>query len=168
MLLLGVGTGLPTLTPVSTHGSRSGARTIALQPIRVAIADDHEVVREGLALLLQRDAGMSVVGQVGHAHTIPAMIEHSHCDVLLLDLKMDRNTFVDITSLADKVKVIALTEQDEQPSTAAAVFLAGARGLVTKHCSSGALVEAIHAVACGGTWVPPGLRGSVVPCRRRG
>jgi len=126
-------------------------------PVRVAIADHHALVREGIALLVQRDAGLSVVGQAGDADGIPAMLARSGCDVLLLDLYMDGNTAVDIASLARQVKVIVLTES-EQPSDAAAAIRAGARGFISKRYAADTMIQAIHAVACGGTWLTPDLR----------
>lgn len=127
---------------------------IAPQPIRIAIADDHALVRQGIALLVECDAALAVVADVGDADGIPRMLARRNCDVLLLDLDMDRNTLADIASLARLVKVIVLTGGERVPDAAAAVR-AGARGLVTKRNGANALIDAIHTVASGGTWIPP-------------
>ena len=132
--------------------------------LRVVIADDHALVRQSLALLLERE-GMKVVGEAERADEVPALVARGKCDLLLLDLCMDRNTLVDIAALARKAKVIVLTGSEQRPDALAAMR-AGASAFVTKRSAAASLVEAIRAVAAGGYLAParsprPGNRA---PC----
>lgn len=125
-------------------------------PLRIAIADDHALVRQAIALLLQRE-GMTVVGEADRADDVRAVLHRAGCDILLLDLCMDRNTLVDVAALAKKVKVVVLTGS-EQRADAVAALRAGASAFVPKRAAGASLLEAIRAVAAGGTWLPPELR----------
>ena len=125
-------------------------------PLRIAIADDHALVRQALALLLERE-GMKVVGQAERADDVRALVSRARCDILLLDLCMDRNTLVDVAALAKKVKVIVLTGSEQRPDAMAAMR-AGASAFVSKRAATALLLEAIRAVEAGGTWLPPELR----------
>lgn len=130
-------------------------------PTRIAIADDHAIFRNGLKAVLELRGDVIVAAEVGRAADIVPMLERTHCDMLLLDLQMDRNTLDDIETLARRVAVIVLTA-DEEPGHSLAALRAGARGVVFKRFAVETLVETIHAVADGRVWVPTEVQTHLV------
>jgi len=129
-------------------------------PIRLVIADDHALFRGGLKSLLRRQRDMQVVGEAETASAISAAIADTGCEILLLDLQMDRWVLDDIQELAALTKVIVLTATENVESAAVAIRL-GARAVVQKRFAVQTLVEAIHAVAQGQVWMPPSLQAEV-------
>ena len=127
--------------------------------IRVAIADDHALFRQGLRSLLALRAEIAVVAETDRADGLHPMLGDTPCDVLLLDLQMDRNSLPDIGTLAARTKVIVVTAS-EQAADALAAIRAGASGVVFKRFAIETLVDAIRAVAGGDVWLAPTLRAT--------
>src|SRR2546430_17696420 len=88
--------------------------------IRVAIADDHSLFRQALRSLLALRAEIPVVAETDRADGLHPMLRDTPCDVLLLDLQMDRNSLPDIGTLAPRTKVIVVpaSEQDHDATAA--------------------------------------------------
>ena len=128
--------------------------------ITIVLADDHQVVRSGLRLLLQGEEGMHVVGEVGDVDSALRMIEARRPDVLVLDLNMPgRKSLPAIPEVEGKspgTRVVVLTMQDD-PAWAREAMQAGAAGYVLKESADEELVAAIRAVAGGGTYLNPAL-----------
>ncbi len=78
-------------------------------PIRLLIADDHELFRQGLKMMLQLEPDMEVVGEVGRASDLPAALAVTKPDMLLLDLQMERSALPDIASLAEGRRIVIVT-----------------------------------------------------------
>ena len=125
--------------------------------VRILIADDHAMVREGLTAVLSLARDMKVVGEVDRADRLRTALAASPCDILLLDLKLDRWVINDIAELAKTTKVIALTGSDRDEDLIAA-FRLGARAIVQKTAAAEMVREAIRAVAAGMVWMPPTFR----------
>ncbi len=89
-----------------------------------------------------------------------ATIKSTPCDVLLLDLQMERWALDDIGELASLTKVLVLTASENIEDAIAAMRL-GARGTVQKRFAIQTLIEAIHAVASGEVWMPPELQAEI-------
>ena len=131
-----------------------------MQPIRIAVADDHALFREGLKSLLRLQPDVTVVAELDRADALLATLEATPCDVLLLDLQMERAAFVDIEELAARVAVIVVTAT-ERIEDAVAVLRAGAHGLVFKRFALETLMTAIRTVVDGGAWWPPSLQTEI-------
>ncbi|SDE57183.1 response regulator transcription factor [Pseudonocardia oroxyli] len=133
--------------------------------VRVVIADDHPVVRDGLSALLGSRAGITVVGTAsgGREAVRAAVVEKP--DVLVLDLQMPDLDGVsaarEITRAAPDVAVLVLTMFDDDDSVFAAVR-AGARGYVLKGAGQDEIVRAIEAVAAGEAIFGPGVARRVL------
>jgi two-component system NarL family response regulator len=125
--------------------------------VRVVIADDHLIFRQGLKALLAQKAGVVVVGETDRVAELPALLARVACDQLLLDLQMERNSLSDIEALAKRVPVVVLTAS-EAPADALAAIRLGARGVVLKRFAVETLMDAIHTVAQGDVWMPPNLQ----------
>jgi two-component system NarL family response regulator len=126
-------------------------------PLRIVIADDHALFRQGLRSLLQLRDDVTVVAEVERADQLEAALRDGACDVLLLDLQMERSSLVDIENLAGRVKVIVVTAS-ERPEDALAAVRAGAQAVVFKRFAVEMLREAIQAVVEGHVWMPPALQ----------
>lgn len=124
--------------------------------IRVAIADDHAMFRQGLRLLLDLHDDIEMVGETDRADGIADLVERSSCDLLLLDLQMERSSLSDIDGAARRTRVAVLTAS-EVPEHAVEALRAGARGLILKRFAAETLIEAIHAIVAGHVWTPPEL-----------
>jgi two-component system response regulator DegU len=130
------------------------------RPIRVVLADDHSLFRQGLRSLLRLQPDIEVLAEVGRVGDIPSVLADHPCDVLLLDLQMDRSALDDIKSLSQIARVVVVTASELVNEALAAVRL-GARGVVQKRYAIETLVEAIRAVAEGLVWMPPTLQAAL-------
>jgi two-component system, NarL family, response regulator NreC len=128
--------------------------------ITIVLADDHQVVRSGLRLLLQGEEGMHVVGEVGDADAALRMVTARRPDVLVLDLNMPGRSsltaIADVPAACDRTRVVVLTMQDD-PAWAREAMQAGAAGYVLKEAADEELVAAVRAAASGGTYLNPSL-----------
>ena len=134
-------------------------------PLRIAIADDHALFRHGLKALLTLEQLGVVVAEAERAQDIERMLASTPCDVLLLDLQLDRNTLADVARYTARVKVIVVTAS-ERSEDAMFALRSGARGVVPKHAAFENLVEAIRAVAGEQVWMPPALQVEMMAALR--
>ncbi len=126
-------------------------------PIRVLIADDHLLFRQGLKSLLKHEAEVTVVGETERADALPALLAETPCDLLLLDLQMERNSLTDIEALVTRVPVIVLTASEVAADALAALRM-GARAVVFKGLAVETLMDAIRTVMRGNVWLPATLQ----------
>ncbi len=126
-------------------------------PVRIAIADDHALFRQGLRSLLKGRDDVVIVGETDRIDGIDAFLDATPCDVLLLDLRMERSALHDIARVAARVAVIVVTanEYSDEPMEA---MRAGARAVVFKRFAIEMLLDAVQAVMAGGVWMPPALQ----------
>ena len=129
----------------------------AAEAINIVLADDHEVVRAGLRLLLQGEDGLHVVGEAGDVPGALRLVEASRPDILVLDLNMPGPPSLSaIAAVKDKCAVVILTMQDD-PIFAREALQAGARAYVLKEAAGAELVTAVRTAARGGTYLNPQL-----------
>ena len=133
--------------------------------IRVAIADDHTLFRQGLRSMLAMRGEFTVVGEADRVDAVAALLAGSPCDVLLLDLQMDRDTIAEVPKLATRAKVIVVTAS-ERVEDALAAIRAGASGVVFKRFAVQTLMDAVRAVAEGQVWMPPNLQATMASALR--
>lgn len=124
--------------------------------IRVAIADDHTILREGLRQLLSAARDVKVVAEAADGHEALALVRAGGFDVLLLDLSMPGKSGIElikqIRSERPRLRVLVLSMHEESQYAVRAIK-AGAAGYVTKDRAATELVDALHAVAGGGAHV---------------
>ncbi|MDA8236981.1 MAG: response regulator transcription factor [Chloroflexi bacterium] len=123
-----------------------------MRTVRVLLAEDHAVVREGTRQILEADAAIEVVGEAADGAAAIALAARLRPDVVLLDLHMPGINGIEATRrlVADSpdARVLILSAYDEEDYVAAALE-AGARGYLLKSSHGREVVAAIHAVAQG-------------------
>ena len=133
--------------------------------IEIAIADDHAVLRESLATLLETQPDMKVIGRATNGNEALRLVQEHHPDVLLLDLFMpDGNGFEVLRTLdreGSRVASVVLTGSESQMDYLQVVRL-GARGLVLKADDPVKLFSAVRSVASGELWFPPDIAQGVL------
>lgn len=131
----------------------------AVEPLRVLVVDDQELVRAGFRLILER-AGMHVVGEAADGLMAVEEAARTRPDVVLMDVRMPRMDGIQATrevlASVPEARVVALTTFDLDEHVYAAVR-AGASGFLLKDVSPADLVHAVDAVARGGTMLAPAL-----------
>ena len=128
--------------------------------IRVFIADDHAIVREGLRRILAADPAFEVAGEGKDGHEVLAAVRAGGFDVLLLDLSMPGRSGIELVkqvkseSPALKVLVLSMHAEDQY---AVRAIRAGASGYLTKDSATTQLVAAIRKAAGGGLYITPAV-----------
>jgi len=127
--------------------------------MKVLIADDHPIVRQGLRQLLQEEAGAKAVGEARDAAELLAMVEKDDWDLVILDIAMPGRGGLDalkqLKRLRPGLPVLVLSFHTEEPYVRRALK-AGASGYLTKECVQDELVRAVDAVMAGGRYLSPG------------
>src|SRR4029079_11506910 len=118
--------------------------------IRVLIVDDHELLRAGLRSRLEREDGISVVGEADSAERAVIVARAVQPDLILLDLLLPKKNGYDVipelAEVAPEAKVLVVSSQ-AAPSSVRRALSAGAAGYLPKHSSDGDLVAAIRPLA---------------------
>jgi two-component system, NarL family, invasion response regulator UvrY len=128
--------------------------------IRVILADDHGMVREGIRHLLEERNGITVVAEAGTVSELLEVLRQTPADVLLLDIAMPGPGIVEalrqVKAIQPRMRSLVLTAHPEA-EYAVRVLRAGATGYLTKDRSLEQLVDAIRQVYRGGMYVSPSL-----------
>ena len=136
--------------------------------ISIILADDHEIVRDGLKRIVEAEGDMKVVAEAGDAEEAQRRCSGLKPDVLVLDLNMPGEhgltSIPTIQEVSAETKVVVLTMQDD-PAFAKEAFRLGATAFVVKHAAGAELVDAIRAAAKDETYINPllGARLAAAP-----
>jgi DNA-binding NarL/FixJ family response regulator len=145
----------------STRPARHGV----LGVIRVALVDDHHLIREGLRLVLEGEPGFEIVGEAADHASAVELVVAEHPDVLLLDLTFPEGDAIPLLrtlrTRQPDLRVIVLTMHSD-PETVRQALAAGAAGYLVKGAQSRELIEAIRAVARGDRYLHSSVTGAVV------
>lgn len=135
---------------------------------RVLLADDHAILRAGLAMLVRAQPDLEVVAEAGDGVEALEKVRKTKPDVVILDLTMPRMNGFDalreIGHACPEVKVLVLTMHDD-PAYGRALLAAGALGFVTKKAADRELLTAIRAVREGGRFVDITQSEAMLPHR---
>ena len=133
--------------------------------IRVLIVDDHELLRAGLCSRLEREPGITVVGEADTAERAVLLARRLQPDLIVLDLLLPRKSgdevIPELTEVAPQSRVLVVSSQ-AAPSSVRRALSAGAAGYLPKRSSDRDLVAAIQLVANGGGYVDPELGARLV------
>ncbi|MHB1133953.1 MAG: response regulator [Chloroflexota bacterium] len=133
--------------------------------LRVVIADDHDLVRQGLRTVLERVSEIAVVGEAANGDEAVELVARFHPDVLVTDLAMPgfgglyAAEQLRVLGLPTAVVVVSIHRDAAHVRQA---LLAGARGFVPKDQSADELVQAVRVMAQGGTFLSPSFSGEVL------
>ena len=133
--------------------------------IRVALCDDHAVVRSGLRRILDDEPDITVVGEAGNAEDAVALATAEHPDVFVMDLGLRGTSGIDATrqvrAASAETAVLVLTVHDDVGYLRRA-FDAGATGYLVKDAADVELVMAVRHVAAGDNYVHPSLGAALL------
>ncbi len=128
--------------------------------ITIVLADDHQVVRAGLRLLLEAEEGFRVIAEAGDVATTERRVTAYHPRVLILDLNMPGESSLPaiprLRASAPDTQIVVLTMQND-PAFAREALRAGAIGYVLKEAADDELVQAVRLAAAGRTYLNPEL-----------
>ncbi|MER6949780.1 response regulator transcription factor [Nonomuraea sp. NPDC000554] len=132
--------------------------TAAEPPVRVLLADDQEIVRAGLRLILESRPGVSVVAECGDGAAAVEAARRLRPDVVLCDIEMPKLDGTEVTRVlaAEGLRVVVLTAFDHDEYVHAALRN-GACGYVLKHSGPALLLEAVRAAVAGDALVSPSI-----------
>ena len=138
--------------------------------IRVAVVDDHPVVREGLVSILKDEPDFDVVGSAGSAEDLLTLVDRAKPDVVLIDLELPEMNGVQaierLAQTAPQTRLIVFTAYDTEEKIADALR-AGAKGYLLKGASADRIGRAIRDVHAGGSALEPRVASRLV-ARLRG
>jgi len=133
--------------------------------IRILLADDHGIIRQGLRSLLEKQPDMEVVGEAEDGQKAIELVRQLEPDVVIMDVTMPNLNGVDatkqITKEFPKVKVLALSIHSNKRFVAD-MLRAGAAGYILKECLLEELIEAIRTIIAGNIYFSPGITDVVV------
>jgi two-component system, NarL family, response regulator DevR len=144
---------------------------MAAEMIRVFLLDDHEVVREGLKVMLEASGRIEVIGEAGTAEAATTRIPALRPDVAVLDARLPDGSGIAVCravrSVDPSLKALILTSYDDDEALFSAI-MAGAAGYVLKDVRGHDLVDAIERVAAGQSLIDPTLVARVLDRVRNG
>jgi len=128
--------------------------------IKIVIADDHEIVRSGLMMLIDRQNEMKVQAQASSYAELVPLLEREHYDLLILDLNLgDKNgleSIEQVSSIFPQLPILVLSTYPEEPY-AVQTFKAGASGYLNKTVISSELIKAIQKITEGKKYISESL-----------
>ncbi len=134
-------------------------------PIRIIIADDHKIVRDGLSLLIERQHGLELVGQAENGRKAVELVREKQPDVVIMDLSMPEMNGIDAASEIveenPRCKVIILSMHADKRFVNGALQ-AGVSGFLLKECAFKELNNAVQAVCNNQTYLSPQVAHTVI------
>lgn len=136
-----------------------------MNTLRIFLADDHVVMREGLRALVNAQADMNVVGEADNGRAALLKARELQPDVIIMDVSMPELNGIQVTErlkrVCQKIMVLVLTAHDDG-GYLRQLLEVGASGYVLKKAAAEELINAIRVVAAGGVYLDPTLAGKVV------
>lgn len=133
--------------------------------IRVLVAEDHTIVREGIKQLLGMARDLAVVAEASNVEQLLDTLRHTSCEVVLLDISMPGVSGLEaipkIRAILQPPAILVLSMHDEAQMAARALKV-GAAGYATKDSDPALLLTAIRKVAAGGRYIDPALADRMV------
>lgn len=132
--------------------------------IRVVIAEDHEMVRDGLKMIVNSQDDMEVVGEAGDGRTAIDLAKELHPDVVLMDISMPElnglKAAATLKRVLKDIKILTLTRHSDE-AYMQELFQAGVSGYLLKQSASSELTRAIRTINRGENFLDPAVAGKV-------
>ncbi len=136
-----------------------------MKPARIVIADDHPLIRAAIGQLVHGAPDFELVGEAADGRECVARVQELQPDILVLDIAMPalngEQVAAKLHHLCPELKIVALSGYTE-PQFVQALIKAGARAYVVKSASGRELIQALRAVANGGSYLSPEVTGQVM------
>ena len=149
----------------ATSGAPHGVGTSTGSKIRIVVADDHPIFRDGLCKLLALEEDFEVVAQASDGRQVLDVLQQYQPDILLLDLKMPGldglATLQRLQAVKNKTRVIVLTASDDKNEFVQAMKL-GTSGIVLKQTATELLIKSIRKVHAGEIWLDSHTTAAVI------
>lgn len=139
--------------------------------LKVLLADDHTIVREGLRVVLSTEPGIEVVAEESDGERALAAIARIRPDVAVLDIRMPGLSGIEVARKLNEdgiATAVVLLSMHKEESFIQSAMDAGVGGYVVKEDAARELIDAVHAAARGDVYLSPRIAGSVVQALRRG
>src|SRR5215471_2402432 len=147
------------------NGPTGGGGAPAKPKIRIVVADDHPIFRDGLCKLLALEDDFEVVAQASDGRQVLEVLQQTQPDILLLDLKMPGldglATLQKLQAARNKTRVIVLTASDDKNEFVQAMKL-GTSGIVLKQTATELLIKSIRKVHAGEIWLDSHTTAAVI------
>lgn len=142
-----------------------------MKTLRILIADDHAVIREGLKMLLDAHSDLSVVGEASRGEEACQLAQILHPDVIIMDVSMPglggAGATKRLQQSSPEVKILAFSAYEDEVYVRQLLAL-GASGYVLKRTSAGEIARAVRVVADGGLYLDPFVAGKVAMSPTKG
>ena len=136
-----------------------------MRRIRVALADDHPVVRAGIRALVEREPEMEFVGEAADGAETLTLVRAASPEVLVVDISMPGMSWIDLLNRLKEqspaLKVLVLTVHEDR-SYVQQLLQANGQGYLLKRSAADELLRAIRAVSAGGTYLDPAIAGKLL------
>jgi len=133
--------------------------------IRIVLADDHKVLRQGLSQAIKNEPDMEIAGQAENGQEVIKLTRELLPDIIVMDIQMPELNGIEaarqITADYPQVKIIALSMHSSKRFIQE-MFKAGAKGYLLKDCEYAELINAIRTVVTDGTYISPSISGGVI------
>src|SRR3984893_4189276 len=131
-----------------------------MRKIRILLADDHQLMRSGLLLLIEQQPGLTVVGEAGDGREVVSVAKSLKPDVIVMDIGMPNLNGIEathqITQIHPEIAVVILSMHSDE-GYVLRVLKAGAKGYLLKDSAEADLIKAVHAVAGGKSFFSPAV-----------
>mgnify|MGYP006165573979 FL=1 len=138
--------------------------------VKVVVAEDHALVRQGIGLLLGASGGFELVAETALGSEVELLVQHHRPDLLLLDLALSDSSGIEVARKVKRAEPrtrILVVTGNVYPGSVANAFAAGADGFVLKHEQGADLLEAIHTVLAGRRYISPQVAKALGPSTNR-
>jgi two-component system, NarL family, response regulator NreC len=133
--------------------------------IKILVADDHAIVRQGLKLILSANSDLQVVGEAGNGREAVDLAQKLQPDMVLMDVAMPELNGIEATrrliASTPRIRVLVLSMHKE-PTYVREILKAGARGYILKDAIDTELLSAVRAVARGDGYISPAVSGALL------
>src|ERR1700752_333530 len=136
-----------------------------MRKIRILLADDHQLMRSGIRLMLERESDLSVVGEASDGREAVALAKSLRPDVVVMDIGMANLNGIEaaqqVTQNRPEVAIVMLSMHSDE-SYVLRALKAGARGYLLKDSAEADLIKAVHAVTEGKAYFSPAISKMLV------
>lgn len=142
-----------------------------MEHLKILIADDHKMFREGIRALLEKEKNIQVVAEAGTAEEIYNKLNQYPVDIILMDIDLGQSSGIEVTEVVisqfPEMKILALSMHNDQ-AYVVKILEAGAKGYILKNTGKEEMLNAIHAVARGDSYFSNEVSGMIIASLKKG